>query len=108
MATGRDIPRTIKVGELAQQFLSLEPQKNPARLVFYHYLKNMLPLENEFTQDMLDGFYDRALMLNYWQTNKNQLGEALRSDLLAISARRPFSFDPEQVLHPNELQVLTL
>jgi hypothetical protein len=98
----------IKVGELAQQFLSLEPQKNPARLVFYHYLKNMLPLEVEFTQDMLDGFYDRALMLNYWQTNKNQLGEVLRSDLVAIAARRAFSFDPDQVLHPNELQVINL
>ncbi len=96
------------VGDLAQQFLSLEPQKNPARLAFYHYLKNLLPLQNVFTQDMLDGFYDRTLMLQYWQSNRIQLGETLRSDLIAIAARRSLSFDPEQVLHACDLQVITL
>src|SRR5579864_3416830 len=57
---------------------------------------------------MLDGFYDRALMLNHWQTNKNQLGELVRDDLVAIARRRNFAFDPDQVLHPQELQVLTV
>ncbi len=101
-------PYTITVGELAHQFLSLEPQRNPARLAFYHYLKNFLNLDLAFTQDMLDGFYDRTLMLQYWQANRQQLGETLRGDLNAIAARKPFAFEPEQVLHADQLQVVLL
>ena len=98
----------LSVGELAQQFLSFEPQKNPARLVFYNYLKNVLPLQNIFTQDMLDAFYDRTLMLQYWQDNRIPLGETLKADLTAIAARRPLAFEPEQVLHACDLQILTI
>lgn len=101
-------PQTVTVGELAHQFLSLEPQKNPARLAFYHYLKNFLNLEVAFTQDLLDAFYDRTLMLQYWQSNRAILGETLRGDLGAIAARKPFAFEPDQVLHADQLQVITL
>jgi hypothetical protein len=96
------------VGQLAQNLLSLEPQKSPARLAFYHYVKNFLNLDEEFRQDMVDGFYDRALSLQYWQVNKNALGEMVKADLRAIAARNPFSFDIDQVVHANELQVVQL
>jgi len=96
------------VGQLAQHLLSLDPQKSPARTAFYHFVKNFLKLEDEFRQDMVDAFYDRALSMQHWQTNKNELGEMIRGDLKAIGARYPLSFDVDQIIHANEMQVVQL
>lgn len=98
----------MNVGQLAQQILSLDPQKNPARLAFYHYLKNMLSLEAAFTPEMIDAFYDRTLCFQHWQSNKQQLGTMVRDDLMAIHSRHPLGFDLEQVIHAHELQLITL
>ena len=98
----------MTVGQLAQQFLTIEPQKNPARLAFYHYIKNFLPLDMPFKQDHLDSFYDRALSTHHWQSNKNQLGEVIQDDLSAISARHPVGFDLEQAVHAHEMQIVNL
>jgi hypothetical protein len=98
----------MTVGQLAQNFLSLDPQKSPARMAFYHYIKNFLKLDDEFRQDMIDAFYDRALSLQHWQANKDQLGEMIRGDLKAIAARHPFGFDVEQIVHAHEMQVIQI
>jgi len=98
----------ITVGQLAQNLLSLDPQKSPARTAFYHFVKNFLNLDDEFRQDMVDAFYDRALCLQHWQTHKTELGEMVKGDLKAISARQAFSFDVDQIVHAHELQVVQL
>ncbi len=97
----------ITVEELGRQLQLLEPQKNPARLAFYNFVRNFLPGSTPFTQEMLDAFYDRALILNHWQTNKKALGETLRDDLAKISAQRSFAFSLDQVLHSCDIQAIT-
>lgn len=98
----------MTIGQLAQQFLTIDPQKSPARLAFYHYIKNFLPLDAQFKQEHIDSFYDRALSSHHWQTQKNQLGEIIQDDLTAISVRHPFGFDLEQVVHAHEMQIVNL
>ena len=98
----------MTVGQLAQCFLSIDPQKSPARLAFYHYLKNMLRLEDEFRPEMIDSFYDRALSTPYWQANKVDLSEILRSDLAAISSRHDLGLNLDQIVHADELQLVQL
>ena len=96
------------VEELGRQLLALEPQKNPARLAFYNFITNFLPAASTFSQDMLDMFYDRALTLNHWQTNKKFLGEALRDDLEKIAQITPLAFQLDQAMHASDLQVVNL
>lgn len=98
----------MTVGQLAQHFLTIEPQKSPARLAFYHYLKNFLPLQAQFKPEMIDGFYDRAMCMNHWQINKQSLGEVIKSDLAAIGARHPIGIDLDLVVHSHEMQVIVL
>jgi hypothetical protein len=96
----------MTVGQLAQHFLAIEPQKKPARLAFYHYLKNFYTLEAPFKQECMDAFYDRALSIQHWQANKLELGQTIKDDLESIAHRYPVGFDIEQVVHAHELQVI--
>ncbi len=103
----------MSVGEVAHFIFELEPQKNPARLAFYSYLNSFLPPDKTFTQEMLDVFYDRALTLAHWQTNKQHLGETIRDDLLKVNElgkekQTGLAFDPDQALHCCDFQVVPL
>ncbi|MEQ1663771.1 MAG: hypothetical protein ABL927_00175 [Bdellovibrionales bacterium] len=98
----------ITVEQLAQCFLSIDPQKNSARLAFYHFLKNLLPLNAPFNHEMIDSFYDRALSMQYWQNNKNALGVSIKEDLLAIASRSDLNINLEQVIHSHEMQIIFL
>lgn len=98
----------MTVNQIQQQLQLLDPQKNIARLTFYQYLKNWLPQDAAFKLDDIDRFYDIALSFQYWQVNKNQLGDLIQKDLKSISIQQPLDFDIDQVVHSNKMQVLTL
>ena len=61
------------VTALAQHILTLEPDKDAARLCFYHYLKNLCEALEPVNSDLLNRFYSRALTFQYWQENKAHL-----------------------------------
>lgn len=98
----------MTIGQLAQHLLALDPQKNQARLAFYHYLKNFLPLESALTSDVIDAFYDRALMFQQWQSQKQFLGETIGDDLRAIGARHSLGINSDGVVHANKMQIVAL
>jgi hypothetical protein len=98
----------LTVGQLASLILTLEPQKNPARLAFYHYLKNFLPLEVEFTPQHLDGFYDRAMTIQHWQLNRKDLAATVRQDLEVVSNRHSLGFEKANLVHADEVQWIDL
>ena len=98
----------MTVAQLTQYFLSLDPRQNPARLAFYHFLKNLLPLDQTFHPEMIDLFYDRALSLQHWQINSSTLGPMIKSDLEAIASRHSLGFDIQQVVHSHEMQVINI
>jgi hypothetical protein len=98
----------LTVEQLAQHLLSLNPKSSPARLAFYHYIKNFLKHEATFTQEMIDSFYDRAMTYQYWQINKKILGETIQADLEAIAVRQQFAFDVSGIIHSAQLQVISL
>lgn len=98
----------ITIKQLTEHLRLLDPQKNLGRLTFYQYLKNWLPEDALFTVEHLDIFYDRTLSFQYWRTNKNHLGELIQSDLKSISARQSTGIDIEQIVHSNEMQVVTI
>jgi hypothetical protein len=58
------------VTELAQHVLTLEPEKDAARLCFYHYLKNLCGATEPINSELLNRFFRRALGFPHWQENK--------------------------------------
>ncbi len=94
----------LTVGQVASLILTLEPQKNPARLAFYHFLKNFLNIEAEFSPNHLDAFYDRAMTIQHWQTNRAELAQVLRADLVTLANRHSVGFDISALVHADEVQ----
>lgn len=98
----------LTVGQLASLILTLEPQKNPARLAFYHYLKNFLPLEANFNPQHLDSFYDRCMTIQHWQLHRKELAQTVRQDLEIVSNRHNLGFDRTHLVHADEVQWIDL
>lgn len=94
----------LSVGQLASLILSLEPQKSPARLAFYHFLKNFLPLEVEFKPHHLDSFYDRSMTIQHWQIHRKELAQTVRQDLELLSSRHALGFNADNWVHADEVQ----
>lgn len=94
----------LTVGQVASLILTLEPQKNPARLAFYHFLKNFLNIEAQFVPTHLDAFYDRAMTIQHWQTNRADLAQVVRADLTSLANRHTFGFDTSALVHCDEVQ----
>ncbi len=98
----------VSVTQLAQFLLKLNPQTHSARLSFYHWVKNFLDLNAELQADMIDRFYDHALLISHWQTNSQLLGETVAQDLLLFSRSHTLNFDPKDIRHAHQLQTIEL
>ncbi len=98
----------ISVTHLAQHLLQLDPQKNVARLALYHYLKNCCDINGDLSASLIDQFYRKALVFQYWQTHQKTLGETLRNDLSSFLRDTQAPLDLERIRHADELQVVQL
>jgi hypothetical protein len=98
----------MSVTQLAQFLLTLDPQKNPARLAFYHYVKNWLPPETSLQLQQVDEFFDRCLGFDYWQSHRESLGDTVAGDLTAFYKGHTPPFDISQLALPAKRQSLYL
>jgi len=98
----------MKLKELASHLLSLDPQRNPARLAFYHYLKNFRRLDEDLTSEVIESFYDRALGFQQWQGSVKELGQTVAADLKSILTRHSLGAAEIQVRHADQVQWIDL
>lgn len=64
---------SVNANVLAQHILTLEPDKDAARLCFYHFLKNLCEPTEVVNHDLINRFYRRALGFAHWQDNQASL-----------------------------------
>jgi hypothetical protein len=97
------------VTQFAQYLLRLDPQKSPARLALYNYVKHILDPLDPFTPLVIEKFYAQTLNYEYWQTNSQSLSNEVR-EVLALFLRQTKidEKDYAQIRHADEIQVITL
>jgi len=96
------------VTALAQHILSLEPDKDAARLCFYHYLKNLCEATEPVNSDLLNRFYIRALSFSHWQAQKQQLFFETSAILLHFQDTHHVALPLADVITPESLQVVPI
>jgi hypothetical protein len=96
------------VTALAQHILALEPDKDAARLSFYHYLKNLCEASEPVNSDLLNRFYCRALQFPHWQENKTQLFDEVGSILQQFQDKYRIQVSLDEVVRPKDLQVVPI
>jgi hypothetical protein len=94
------------VNDLAQHILSLEPDKDAARLCFYHFLKNLCEPSEPVSADLLNRFYCRALTFTHWQQNKAALFGEVSAILHHFSDTHRLNLPLAGILTPEQIQVV--
>lgn len=95
------------VTALAQHILTLEPDKDAARLCFYHFLKNLCDAAEPVNGELLNRFFSRALTFQHWQQNKAALFQEVNGILQHYqdATHKPLSIS--EMFRPEDLQVVT-
>jgi hypothetical protein len=94
------------VTTLAQHILTLEPDKDAARLCFYHYLKNLCEAVEPVTSELVNRFFARALTFQHWQQNKLVLFNEVNGILQHFQETTHQLLPLEEVYRPEDLQVV--
>jgi hypothetical protein len=100
------MPDMSHVTALAQHILTLEPDKDAARLCLYHYLKNLCEPQEPVNSELINRFFCRALTFTYWQQHKLQLFHEVSALLHHFSDTRQISLPLTDVLVAEQIQVL--
>ena len=91
---------------LAQHILTLEPDKDAARLCFYHYLKNLCEPQEPINSELLNRFHCRALTFAHWQQNKFQLFNEVTSILHHYQETHQVALPVHEMMVADQIQVV--
>src|SRR4051794_35382238 len=94
------------VTALAQHILSLEPDKDPARLALYHFLKNLCDAAEPISSQVLNRFFCRSLTFAHWQAEKTKLFEETAAVLHHYQDSIQQALPLQGTLRPEDLQVV--
>lgn len=99
------------VSQFAQYLLKQDPQRNPARLTLFNFLKSLVDPETPFSPSVLHGFYARVLQFDHWRNETHALSDTIRADLelylktqVGLEERATWN----GLRHPDTLQIVNL
>lgn len=99
------------VSQFSQYLLKLDPQRNPARLTLFNFLKAVMDPNLAFSPSVIQAFYARVLQFEHWQSDSQNLSETVRSDVQSFVVQ----YVPEKeaptwsvLRHPDSLQLVPL
>lgn len=99
------------VSQFSQYLLKLDPQRNPARLALYNFLKHVCDSNLPFTPSVIQSFYARILQFDHWQNDAENLSETVRTDLQSYARQHILENEIApwtQLRHPDTLQIVQL
>jgi len=96
------------VTALAQHILALEPDKDAARLCFYHFLKNLCEPAEPVNSDLVNRFYFRALSFAHWQTHKEHLFGEVGAILQHFQDTHRIQLSLDYAMRTEDAQVVPL
>ena len=94
------------VTALASHLLKLEPEKDGARLAFYHYLKNLCEPGEALTSSVLERFLRRSLANEHWVEHKLALFGETSACLQHFSHEHQEPLPLPPFASPFDLQVI--
>lgn len=94
------------VTALAKHILTLEPDKDAARLCFYHYLKNLCESSEPVNVELINRFFCRALTFTHWQENSARLFQETMATLAHFQESTRQELPLQGVLDSDTLQAV--
>lgn len=98
----------IQISQLVQHLADLNPAKTPGRLTLYNFLKNEMDFTDTLNEKLLNRFFACALDFPHWQQNRLSLAKEIKLVLSQFHASKKQSLDEEQILFPDQMQVIEI
>jgi hypothetical protein len=98
----------LKVFQILKFLAGMDPQKTPARLSFFNFLKNYADPNDVFNDQWINLYFSYSMDYPHWESNKLSLGNEIR--LLLESFNRQFAhpIDLTKIKFPQEIQVIEI
>ena len=99
------------VSQFAQYLLKQDPQRNPARLTLFNFMKHVMEPSLPFSPAAIQAFYARVLQFDHWQADSENLAELVRHDLEGFLRQHMSDSEAEawkNLRHPDSLQLVPL
>lgn len=98
----------FKVATFLRFLSDLNPQKTPARLAIFNYLKGFCAGEDPLTVEQFEQFFWHCMDFPHWVDNKVQLGHEVRSVLEHFNSFYQQKLDLSSLRFPETIQVIEL
>lgn len=98
----------LKVAQLLKFVSDLNPQKTPARLSFFNFLKGFANPEDPLSGDLLELFFNYSMDYPHWASNKVQLGHEVEFLLENFNSLYQQKFDVSGVRFPQNMQIIEI
>lgn len=98
----------LKVGQLLKFVSDLNPQKTPARLSFFNFLKGFANPEDALSGELLELYFNYSMDYPHWASNKVQLGHEVQFLLDNFNSLYQQKFDVSGVRFPQNMQIIEL
>lgn len=98
----------LKVAQLLKFLQDVNPQKTPARLALYNWLRGCADPNEALTPHLLQNFFWDALDYPHWQSNKTQLGHEVRFVIDQFNGFFQQKFDYADLRWPETIQVIEI
>ena len=99
-----------QIQQVTQHIMKLSPERNLARLAFYHFLLSVPPAQGEFKKEVVESFYHHALCFDFWQNHMPELSKTIVADIESFYRWNRVE-PPDWLLHiktPDAFQWITL
>ena len=93
---------------LARHILQFQPNKDAARLCFYHYLIHHCDPETPLSAELIEGFARRALTYQHWREERVQLSQELQYILQHYNETYLLNWSFKDISFPGHWQVVEI
>ena len=93
---------------LARHILAFQPNKDAARLSFYHYLIHHCDPETPLSPQLIENFCRRAMSFEHWQQNSSSLSQELQYILQHYNETYILNWNLKDITFPDRWQVVPI
>jgi hypothetical protein len=93
---------------LARHILAFQPNKDAARLSFYHYLIHHCDPDTPLSPQLIENFCRRALCYEHWQQNSSALSQELQYILQHYNETYILNWSLKDFIFPDRWQIINV
>lgn len=98
----------IKIHQVLKFLADTNPQKTPAKLSLFNFLKHFASPDEDLTPEWINLFFSYTMDYPHWESNKVQIGKEVASLIESLNKSFAHPFDSSQIKYPQNMQIIEI